>query len=105
MTKVDPRIECSKFHREYHPYSREQSTTDLINAAYKKGVSTGPVLYANVGIEVELLDSIDDPLEFFRTVGNETWAQKKLDDIIDPAVRNAITSHELIETVRNSNRS
>lgn len=45
-----------------------------------------------------------DPLRFFQTVGNETWAQKKLDDIIDPAVRNAITSHMLIEAVRNTNR-
>ncbi|MGQ9859817.1 MAG: protease modulator HflC [Thermodesulfobacteriota bacterium] len=47
---------------------------------------------------------IQDPLRFFQTVGNETWAQKKLDDIIDPAVRNAITSHLLIEAVRNTNR-
>jgi membrane protease subunit HflC len=47
---------------------------------------------------------IVDPLLFFQTVGNETFAQKKLDDIIDPAVRNAITSHLLIETVRNTNR-
>jgi membrane protease subunit HflC len=47
---------------------------------------------------------IVDPLKFFQTVGGETWGQKKLDDIIDPAVRNAITSHRLIEAVRNSNR-
>lgn len=47
---------------------------------------------------------IVDPLLFFQTVGNETFAQKKLDDIIDPAVRNAITSHLLIEAVRNTNR-
>jgi membrane protease subunit HflC len=48
---------------------------------------------------------IDDPLKYMQNVGKETWAQNKLDEIIDPAVRNAITSHELIETVRNSNRS
>jgi len=48
---------------------------------------------------------IVDPLLFFQTVGNEIWAQKKLDDIIDPAVRNAITSYHLIEAVRNTNRS
>jgi membrane protease subunit HflC len=47
---------------------------------------------------------IVDPLLFFQTVGTESWAQKKLDDIIDPAVRNAVTSHLLIEAVRNSNR-
>ena len=47
---------------------------------------------------------IVEPLLFFQTVGNETSAQKKLDDIIDPAVRNAITSYHLIEAVRNTNR-
>jgi membrane protease subunit HflC len=47
---------------------------------------------------------IVDPLLFFQTVGNEMWAQKKLDDIIDPAVRNAITSYHLIEAVRNTDR-
>ena len=48
---------------------------------------------------------IEDPLKFFRTAGNEIGAQKKLDDIIDPAVRNFITSYHLIESVRNSDRS
>jgi membrane protease subunit HflC len=33
-----------------------------------------------------------------------TRAKGRLDDIIDPAVRNAITSYRLIETVRKSNR-
>jgi len=47
---------------------------------------------------------IIDPLKFFRTVNNEMGAQRKLDDIIDPAVRNSITSHHLIEAVKNSNR-
>ncbi|RLA94915.1 MAG: protease modulator HflC [Deltaproteobacteria bacterium] len=47
---------------------------------------------------------IVDPLKFFRTVNNEMGAQRKLDDILDPAVRNFITSYHLIEVVRNSNR-
>lgn len=47
---------------------------------------------------------IVDPLTYFKSVVNELGAQRKLDDIIDPAVRNAITSQRLIETVRNSNR-
>jgi len=47
---------------------------------------------------------IVDPLKYFETVGNETGAQARLDDIIDPAVRNFITSYHLIETVRNTNR-
>jgi len=47
---------------------------------------------------------IKDPLTFFETVGNERAGQKKLDDIIDPATWNLITSHHLIEAVRNSDR-
>lgn len=47
---------------------------------------------------------IIDPLKFFRTVNNLTGAMGRLDDIIDPAVRNFITSFPLIETVRATNR-
>ena len=47
---------------------------------------------------------IGDPLKFFETVNNVMGALARLDDIIDPAVRNFITSYPLIETVRNSNR-
>lgn len=47
---------------------------------------------------------IVDPIKFFQTVNNTIRAKGRLDDIIDPAVRNAITSYRLIETVRNSNR-
>ena len=48
---------------------------------------------------------IVDPIKFFQTVGNEISARGRLDDIIDPAVRNFITSFRLIESVRNSNRT
>ena len=48
---------------------------------------------------------IVDPVAFFRTVTDRFSAMQRLDDIINPAVRNAVTSHELIETVRTSNRS
>ncbi len=47
---------------------------------------------------------IADPIKFFQTVSDMFSAQNRLDDIIDPAVRNFITSYELIETVRKSNR-
>ena len=47
---------------------------------------------------------IVDPLKFFQTVNNVMGALARLDDIIDPAVRNFITSYPLIETVRNTNR-
>lgn len=47
---------------------------------------------------------IIDPIKFFQTVNNTTSAQGRLDDIIDPAVRNLITENQLIETVRKTNR-
>jgi membrane protease subunit HflC len=47
---------------------------------------------------------IVDPLKFFQTVSNVVGALARLDDIIDPAVRNFITSYPLIETVRMTNR-
>lgn len=47
---------------------------------------------------------IVDPIKFFQTVNNRFNAIGKLNDIIDPSVRNAITSHSLIEAVRKSNR-
>lgn len=47
---------------------------------------------------------IVDPVLFFQTVNNRFNAIGKLNDIIDPAVRNFITSYRLIEAVRTSNR-
>ncbi len=47
---------------------------------------------------------IVDPIKFFQTVNNITGAQARLDNIIDPAVRNLITENRLIETVRLTNR-
>jgi membrane protease subunit HflC len=47
---------------------------------------------------------IVDPIKFFQTVNNTVSALGRLDDIIDPAVRNFITSYRLIEAVRSTNR-
>lgn len=47
---------------------------------------------------------IEDPLKLFRSVLNEFGAQTRLDNIIEAATRNVITSNILIEVVRNSNR-
>lgn len=47
---------------------------------------------------------IVDPLKFFETVTNTVGGQSRLDDIIDAAVRNFITSYPLIETVRATDR-
>jgi len=45
-----------------------------------------------------------DALKFLQSVGNELNAQARLDDIINSATRDIITSHLLVEAVRNSNR-
>ena len=47
---------------------------------------------------------IADPLKFLQSVGSETGAHARLDDIIDSATRDYVTGHKLIEVVRNSNR-
>jgi membrane protease subunit HflC len=47
---------------------------------------------------------IVDPVKFFQTLNNRFNAISRLNDIIDPAVRNFITSHKLIDAVRKSNR-
>jgi membrane protease subunit HflC len=47
---------------------------------------------------------ITDPIKFFQTVNNTTSGLNRLDDIIDPATRNFITSHLLIEAVRTTSR-
>lgn len=47
---------------------------------------------------------IVDPIKFFETVSNLISAEARLDDILDPAVRNFVTSYRLIETVRWTNR-
>jgi membrane protease subunit HflC len=47
---------------------------------------------------------IVDSVKFFQTVNNPFNAIGRLNDIIDPAVRDFITSNRLIEVVRNSNR-
>ncbi len=47
---------------------------------------------------------IASPLKFFQSVRNELGAHGRLDDIIDAATRDYITSYPLLEIVRNSNR-
>lgn len=47
---------------------------------------------------------IVDPIKYFQTVNNMVGALGRLDDIIDPAVRNFITSYRLVESVRNTDR-
>ncbi len=48
---------------------------------------------------------IVSPIKYFQTVNNELAAKERLDDIIGPAMRNLITSHSLVESVRNTDRA
>ncbi len=57
-----------------------------------------------IWVDTFALWKITDPIKFFQTVNNRFNALTKLNDIIDPAVRNYITSNRLIEAVRKSNR-
>ncbi len=41
-----------------------------------------------------------DPLRFFQSVGDERSAQSRLDDLINSAARDVVSSHLLIQTVR-----
>jgi len=47
---------------------------------------------------------IDDALKFMKRIRTEQSAQTRLDDIIDAKTREVISSHMLIEVLRNSNR-
>ncbi len=47
---------------------------------------------------------IKDALKFLQSVGSEMGAHARLDDIINSATRDVVTSHLLVETIRDSNR-
>ncbi|MFH1577968.1 MAG: protease modulator HflC [Candidatus Omnitrophota bacterium] len=47
---------------------------------------------------------IADALKFLQSVGNETNAHARLDDIINSATRDVITGHLLVEAIRDTNR-
>ncbi|MCK5012684.1 MAG: protease modulator HflC [Candidatus Omnitrophica bacterium] len=47
---------------------------------------------------------IDDALKFMKRVGTEQNVQSRFDDIIDAKTREAVSSHVLVEAIRNSNR-
>ena len=58
-----------------------------------------------IWVDVYARWKIDDPLKFFTSAKTERRAQSLLDDIIGSATRNVIANHDLIEVVRESNRS
>jgi membrane protease subunit HflC len=47
---------------------------------------------------------IVDPLLFLQAAGNERSAQSRLDDIIESSARDVVSSHDLIQVVRNFQR-
>jgi len=47
---------------------------------------------------------IIDALKFMQSVGNERGAHARLDDIVNSATRDVVTSHLLVETIRDTNR-
>ncbi|MFH1678414.1 MAG: protease modulator HflC [Candidatus Omnitrophota bacterium] len=47
---------------------------------------------------------IVDVLKFLESVGNEISAHARLDDIVNSATRDVVTSHLLVEAIRDSNR-
>jgi membrane protease subunit HflC len=57
-----------------------------------------------IAIDTTARWKIENPLKFFQSVFDERGGQGRLDDIIDAAVRDAVTSHNLIEMVRSTNR-
>ncbi|MBU1343420.1 MAG: protease modulator HflC [Proteobacteria bacterium] len=57
-----------------------------------------------IGVDTFARWKIVDPVKYFQTVNNELAALERLDDIIDPAVRNLVTSYPLVESVRNTDR-
>jgi membrane protease subunit HflC len=48
---------------------------------------------------------IVSPLRFLQSVGNESSAQSRLDDIIESAARDIVSGHLLIQVVRNFQRT
>ena len=48
---------------------------------------------------------IIDPLKFMQSVSDENGAHARLDDVIDAITRDLLTSHDLIEVVRNTDRA
>jgi len=57
-----------------------------------------------IWVDVTARWRIADALKFMQRVGSEQNAQTRLDDIIDAKTREIISSHIVIEAIRNSNR-
>ncbi len=57
-----------------------------------------------IWVDITARWKIVDSLKFMQSVATETGAYSRLDDVVDAAMRDAISSLKLVEAVRNSNR-
>lgn len=69
--KQKPKMPVSEIHKKYSTYSRTKSVSDAINKAYKEKVVTGPELFVNGGIEISLINDLNNPREFFEKCKND----------------------------------
>lgn len=60
-----PRLSLARFHKE-SPYTRKKTTMDIIYKAFQKRVIIGPYLFCNSNIEVELIDDLKNPVNYWK---------------------------------------
>jgi len=68
----NPRIKYSQLHRLQTFYKAENSTIELIHAAFNRKIILSPILYCNSGIDVELRlkDEIEDQIGHLESLRN-----------------------------------
>jgi len=69
---------------------------------YAEQIQTGDDKY--ILVDTTARWKITDPLKFIQTLENQNGAKRRLDAIIDSATRDVVPAHNLVETVRNSNK-
>jgi len=65
FARKDPKVHISRIQKVFTSYARRKSVSDMIHKAYEKKVISGPFLFTNCGIEVSLINDVDNPTEFF----------------------------------------
>lgn len=57
-----------------------------------------------IGVDTAARWKITDPLKFIKKVQDESGARSRLDAVLDSKTREAISNHNLVEVVRNTNQ-
>ena len=70
-TRENPKMSITKIHKKCGTYLRRKSTEDAVNKAYARKVITGPELFVNSGIEVSLMNDVDNPRKVFEDCKND----------------------------------